>query len=81
MSSIFDGVDMSDPCAMWPKLQQVVDRLLAGEMVVSARFGDDERSWQKTDLKSLQARIRQLQSECARKQGHRPTRRAITFGI
>lgn len=80
MSSILDGVDMSDPCALWPKLQEVADRLLAGEQVVRSRFGEDEREWQKTDLRALNARIRQLKSECDRKQGKRPMRRAITFG-
>lgn len=80
MSSIFDGIDMSDPCALWPKLQEVADRLSAGEQVVRGRFGEDEREWQKTDLKFLSARIRQLKIECARKQGKRSPRRAITFG-
>ena len=80
MTSIFDGVDMSDPCALWPKLQEVADRLLAGEGVIRARFGDDEREWQRASLPDLQGRIRALKLECARKQGRRPVRRAITFG-
>lgn len=80
MNSIFDGIDMSDPCALWPKLQEVADRLLGGEMVVRSRFGDDEREWQRTDLPSLQSRIRQLKVECANRSGQRPHRRAITFG-
>ncbi|MCX2722604.1 hypothetical protein [Roseibium salinum] len=80
MSSIFDGVDMSNPCLVYPKLEEVLNRLLAGEMVVRARVGEDERQWQQSQIPALQARIRQLKSECARKSGQRPPRRAITFG-
>ncbi|WP_319568368.1 hypothetical protein [Cohaesibacter marisflavi] len=80
MSSIFDGIDMSDPCAVWPKLQQVCDRLLAGEMVVKARFGDDEREWQRGNLSELRKRIIELKAECARKNGAPPVRRAFRYG-
>lgn len=80
MSSIFDGIDMSDPCAVWPKLQEVADRLLAGEQVVRAKFGNDEREWQRASLPDINARIRQLQNQCAAKQGAARPRRAITFG-
>lgn len=80
MSSIFDGIDMSDPCAVYPKLEEVLDRLLGGEMVVRARLGEDERQWQQAHIPSLRARIRELKAACARKSGTRPPRRAITFG-
>lgn len=80
MSSIFDGLDMSDPCALWPKLQEVADRMMAGEQVVRAKFGMDEREWQRSDLAAINARIRTLKAECARKRGERPARRALTFG-
>ena len=80
MSSIFDGIDMSDPCAVWPKLQEVLDRLVAGEMVSRARFGDDEREWQRGNIPELRRRINELKAECARKTGARPTRRAFTYG-
>ncbi|QFT69315.1 hypothetical protein FIU93_21190 [Labrenzia sp. THAF35] len=80
MSSIFEGIDMSDPCAVYPKLEQVLDRLLTGEMVVRARVGEDERQWQQSNIPELRRRIRELQMACARKRGARPARRAITFG-
>lgn len=80
MSSIFDGIDMADPCALWPKMQEVADRLLAGEQVVRARFGEEERQWQQSNLPGLQRRIRELKMECARTNGTAPVRRAITFG-
>lgn len=79
MTSIFDGIDDSDPCALWPVLQGVADRLLAGEMVTRARFGDEEHEFQSGDIRALRARIRELQSECARRTGATPRRRALTF--
>jgi len=80
MTSPFDGIDMSDPCSLWPKLQEVYDRLIAGEMVVKSRFGDDEREWQRSNSGELKDRIRQLKAQCARKCGEAPSRRALTFG-
>ena len=80
MSSIFDGIDMSDPCAVWPKLQEVLDRLLAGEMVVRARFGDDEQDFQRASIPALERRINTLKGQCLAASGQRPARRAITFG-
>lgn len=81
MASIFDGIDMSDPCAVWPKLQEVLDRLLAGEMSVMARFGQDERRWQGSDVRALTARIAQLKSDCAAKQTGSPGRRVFRAGF
>lgn len=81
MASIFDGIDMRDPCALWPKLQEVYDRLLAGEQVVEARFGTDQKRWQPTDMRALAARITALKSECAAKSGGRPRRHAIRAGF
>ena len=78
--SIFDGIDMSDPCAVWPKLQQALDSLLAGEQVVRAKFGDDEQEFQRVDIGTLQSRIQTLKVECASKSSGLPVRRAITFG-
>ncbi len=80
MSSIFDNIDMSDPCEVWPKLQEVHDRLLAGEMVVRGKFEEDEQEFQRVDLPAIIRRIRELKYECAAKSGKPPTRRAITFG-
>lgn len=80
MSSIFDGIDITDPCAMWPKLQEVADRLVAGEMVVRARFGEEERQYQHANIPELKRRIRELKLECARQEGKAAPRRAITFG-
>ncbi|MCD1644318.1 hypothetical protein [Aurantimonas coralicida] len=81
MASIFDGIDMADPCALGPKLQEIYDRLLAGEQVVEARFGTDTKRWQPTDMKALAARIAQLNTECREKSGQRSRRFAIRAGF
>lgn len=78
--SIFDGVDTADPCEVWPVLQNVLDRLLAGEMVIRGQFEDDEVEYQRVDVPRIQQRIRELKAECAAKNGAAPARRAITFG-
>ena len=77
---IFANIDMSDPCVVWPKLEEVLTRLLAGQMVVRGRFDQDEQEFQRVDIEALQRRIHVLKAECAGKQGGRPRRRAITFG-
>ena len=63
-SSIFDGIDMSDPCAVAPQLEAVLNRLLAGEMVAEARFGEDTVRFQESDIRLLDTRVRQLKAEC-----------------
>lgn len=80
MSSIFDGVDMDNPCEVWPVLQTVCNRLLAGEMRIRGRFDNDDQEWQPSDVKQLRIQIRDLKLECTRKTTGRSGRRAITFG-
>lgn len=81
MASIFDGIDMRDPCALWPKMQEIYDRLLAGEQVVSTRFGNDETRWQATNMPALAKRIQELKAECAAKSSGRPRRFAMRAGF
>jgi len=84
MTSIFTGIDMSDPCAVWPKLQEALDRLLAGERTseieMRTQVSSVRKEFAQTDRMALQQRIRILKLECARKTTGRPSRRAITFG-
>ena len=80
MSSVFDGIDISDPCSVWPKLDEVLNRLLAGEMSVRGRFGNDEHQFQQSDIGALESRIRTLKAECIAKTTGKSRRRAITFG-
>lgn len=78
--SIFDGIDMSDPCTVWPKMQKALDLLLVGEGVVRAHFGDDDVEFSRGNIAALQRRIADLKAECAAKSG-RVRRHAIRGGF
>lgn len=80
MASVFDGIDMSDPCAVWPIMQKALDRLLVGENVVRSRFGEDEVQFSTTNIAALKTRIAELKAECRAKKSRRPRRHAITTG-
>lgn len=67
--SIFDGIDMSDPCAVWPVMQKALDQLLVGESIVRARFGQDDVEFGRSNITALQRRIADLKAECLAKQG------------
>lgn len=78
--SIFDNIDMSDPCAVWPKMQEALDRLLVGEGFVRAKFGEDDVEFGRANIAALQRRIADLKAECAAKSG-RVRRHAIRGGF
>mgnify|MGYP001011505833 CR=1 FL=1 len=80
VGSIFDGIDMTDPCAVWPVMQAALDRLLVGETEVRARFGEDEVEFGRGNVAALQRRIADLKAECAAKSG-RVRRHAIRCGF
>ncbi|BAP94461.1 hypothetical protein [Aurantimonas phage AmM-1] len=72
-ASLFDNIDETDPCQVWPVLEKIRLRILAGEMVTTARFGTDEKTWQKSDLEALKGEIARLKGECiVRSGGNRP---------
>lgn len=79
--SIFDGIDMSNPCEVWPVMQAAYDRLLAGEQVVNAKFGSDNVEFQAGNVTAMKSRIAELKRECAAKCGGRPARHAIRAGF
>lgn len=81
MASIFDEVDMSDPCVVWPKLDEVLNRLLVGESVVRSRFGEEEIQFSAVNISALKTRISELKAACAAKQTGRPRRHAIRAGF
>lgn len=78
--SIFDGIDMTNPCAVWPVMQAALDRLLIGESVVRARFGEDDVEFGRASIAALQRRIADLKAECAAKSG-KVRRHAIRGGF
>ncbi len=79
--SVFAGIDMSDPCALWPAMQKALDRLLVGEGTVRARFGQDEVEFGRGNIAALQKRIADLKAECLAKSGGRVRRHAIRGGF
>lgn len=80
MSSIFNGIDMSDPCKVWPKLEEVYYRLLAGENVVRSKFGEEEMQFSSVDAKTLEKKIADLKAQCRAKNSGRSKRHAISCG-
>lgn len=78
--SIFDGIDMKDPCAVWPVMEMALDRLLVGEAVARARFGEDDITFDRSNIAELRRRIAELKADCAAKAG-RVRRHAIRGGF
>ncbi len=78
--SIFDGIDMNDPCAVWPVMQAALDRLLVGEGFVRAKFGEDDVEFGRANIAELRRRIADLKTECAAKSG-KVRRHAIRGGF
>jgi len=79
--SVFDGIDMTDPCEVWPVMQSALDRLLVGESVVRARFGDDDVEFGRGSIAALERRIAELKAECVRRTTGRVRRHAIRGGF
>lgn len=79
--SIFDGIDMGDPCAVWPIMQAALDRLLVGEAAVSVKFGPDSVEFGRGSVAALERRIADLKAECASKTTGRVRRHAIRGGF
>lgn len=75
MASVFDGIDMSDPCAVAKILEETLYRLLAGESVVRSKFGDEEVQFSPADTKALEMKIADLKARCLAKNTGRTTRR------
>lgn len=79
--SIFDGIEMTDPCAVWPKLEAALNRLVVGENKIRARFGEDEVEFGRGDIAALERRIATLKAECQAKMSGRVRRHAIRGGF
>lgn len=80
MDSVFTNIDMTDPCAVFPKLQEVYYRLLAGENVVRSKFGEEEVQFSGVDIKELKRTIENLKAQCRAKGSSRSQHRAIRCG-
>lgn len=80
MASIFDDIDMSDPCKVYPILEATLYRLIAGESVVRSKFGEEEIQFSPADSKALELKIADLKAQCRAKNLNRPLRHAIKCG-
>lgn len=78
--ALLDGVDLTNPCEIWPALQGAYYKLLAGETEVRVRFREREVELSHANLQLLQREIEQLKAACERKQGRR-ARYAIRAGF
>ncbi|MET1410711.1 hypothetical protein ABVF61_00485 [Roseibium sp. HPY-6] len=80
MASIFDGIDTTDPCLVWPVLQTAYYKLVAGESEVRVKYQEFDVMVQPANLQELELQITKLKAACDRKQGVR-TRYAMRGGF
>lgn len=80
VGSAFEGIDLSDPCTLWPKMQAALDQLLIGESVVRIRFQGHETEFARANIGELRSRIDELKALCDATNG-RVRRRAIRGGF
>ncbi len=80
MADPFDGVDLSDPCAVLPIVRKAYYTLLTGNSTTSVTFGDRHMTKTPSDLAALREEIRRLEIQCAQAQGEAPRRYAIKLG-
>lgn len=78
--SLLDGVDLTQPCLVWPPLQAAYYRLLAGETEVRVRFREREVELARANLQLLDREIQKLKAACERSQGRR-ARYAVRAGF
>jgi hypothetical protein len=81
MASIFDGIDTSDACLVWPILQAALYKLQAGETNVRVRHEEFDVQVQPANAAELRRLITQLKGECARKTGGKRQRFAMRGGF
>lgn len=85
MSDIFAGIDMSDPCAVYPVLEGALNKLLAGaqhaELESRTQIAAVRGVFQRVDIPALRERIDQLRMQCRQKQGLMPGQFAIRGGF
>ena len=63
------SIDINDPCAVIGYLKLVRLRLIAGEVEIKARFGEDEVTFKASNLRNINAEIARLEPECAAQEG------------
>lgn len=85
MSDIFDGIDMTDPCAVYPVLEGALNRLIAGAQTVElekrTQISTVRKEFSKGDESALRIRIAELRAQCMEKQGVSSGHHAIRAGF
>ncbi|SHL75854.1 hypothetical protein [Roseibium suaedae] len=71
MASIFDGIDTTNPCLVWPVLQTALYKLAAGEAEVRVRHEEFDVTLQPANQQELGRLVTKLKTECERKSGRR----------
>lgn len=74
------GVDDYDPCEALRALRPAYMELLAGGAAEKVSFRDRETWFQRSDMTAFGDLIRQLEGECAAKNGRGPRRFAVRAG-
>ena len=79
MASPFDGVDLTDACAVWPILDKAYLELVAGKSVSRVMFGQQDVMFHRGDLIELRRIRDEKKAECeaANAGRSRPRRRAF----
>lgn len=67
--------DWSDPCAVLTWLRPQVFKIRAGLGMASVTHGDQSTTYNQANIRELGALMRELETECARKQGTTTGRR------
>lgn len=76
MAGLLDGIDLSNPCLVWPRLQEAYYRLLGGDREIRIKFAGqggqtEEVEFAGADPKALLAEIERLKAACDRRSGKR----------
>lgn len=76
MAGPLDGIDLTNPCLVWPRLQEAYYRLMAGERDVRSKFATQAGAQEEVEFASvspdaLLALVTRLKAECERRSGRR----------
>lgn len=74
--ALLDGIDVTDPCLIWPELQKAYYLLLKGDREVRVKFANQQGQTEEVEFsgvnpKDLLVEIEKLKAACARKSGRR----------
>jgi hypothetical protein len=76
MPGPLEGIDLSNPCLVWPRLQEAYYRRLAGETEVRVKFAtqaghQEEVEFGLVPIKEIEAALTKLKADCERRSGRR----------